>query len=91
MPAFGNLADILLRTECAFGGKADIALSCRYVCNMAQRHFILTFTMRTDAAATSRTGRIRERPASGVPFGRFGWLLARMQGVPLFKLQGTKG
>jgi hypothetical protein len=26
---FWHLADILLRTECAFGGKADIALSCR--------------------------------------------------------------
>jgi hypothetical protein len=47
---FWHLADILLRTECAFGGKADIALSCRYVCNMAQRHFILTLTMRTDVA-----------------------------------------
>ena len=41
---------------CAFGGKADIALTCRLVSNMAQRHFLLALTMATDAAATSRDG-----------------------------------
>ena len=43
---------------CAFGGKVDIALTCRLVSNMAQRHFLLALTMATDAAAVSQ---IRER------------------------------
>jgi hypothetical protein len=80
----------------AFGGKANIALTCRLVSNMAQRHFLLALTMATEARPRRGTDLIREVLHPEYQFGCFGWLLARMRGLHhvsdlLFKLQGTKG
>ena len=44
----------------AFGGKANIALTCRLVSNMAQRHFLLALTMATEARPRRGTDLIRE-------------------------------
>ena len=65
---------------CAFGGKADIALTCRSVSNMAQRHFLLALTMATDAAAVSQIRRSLHPEYHSTALGR---LLARMRGLPV--------
>jgi len=58
---------------------------------MAQRQFVLTFTMGTDAAATSRDGSDPEMPCIRSNSAALGGSSRGMRGLPLLKLRGTKG